>query len=244
MPGNTENTFQIADILRVYAQMLGKPVVGILIIFILCAAILVGWILAELFTEHRHLKIKLPQLMDEIRSGTAPLAECISGSGLLKSQKEALLELTRHPDFTPDMREALAVRLIESQQSKYDKIIKASELLSRLAPMFGLMGTLIPLGPGIIALGQGDTRTLSSSMLMAFDTTITGLSVAAVAAVISTVRRIWYREYMSILEVLSEAVLEMQKDPAALPEMKKDLAALPEMKSKPAAVAGAEEVRI
>lgn len=212
MPENTENTFQISDTLRVYAQMLGTPVTIILILFILCAALLIGWLIAELFTEHRHLKVRLPQLMDEIRSGVKPLEESISNSGLLKSQKEILLELTRHPDFTPTMREALAVRMIEAQQTKYDRIIKISELLARLAPMFGLMGTLIPLGPGIIALGQGDTRTLSSSMLVAFDTTITGLSVAAVASVISTVRRIWYREYMSVLEVLCGTVLEMQKE--------------------------------
>lgn len=38
--------------------------------------------------------------------------------------------------------------------------------------MLGLLGTLIPLGPGIIALGQGDTQTLSTSLLTAFDTTI------------------------------------------------------------------------
>lgn len=203
--------FHINDILRTFASSLEIPVVVILILFIISAVVLVGWLIAEIFTEHRHLKVKLPELLDTIRSGETSMAECITASGLLKSQKEALLELTRHPDFTPVMREALAVRLVEQEQAKYDRIIKLSELLARLAPMFGLLGTLIPLGPGIIALGQGDTQTLSTSLLTAFDTTIAGLTAAAVASVVSAVRRIWYKEYMSILAVLSESILESTK---------------------------------
>lgn len=214
----TDNTLNITNALRVFAGGLGKPVEIILILFIICAVVLLGWLIAELVTERRHLKIKLPQLLDTIRDGETPLAECISSSGLLKRQKKALLELINHPKFTPVMREALAVRLIEHEQTQYDKVIKISEVLARLAPMLGLMGTLIPLGPGIIALGQGDTQTLSSSMLSAFDSTITGLSIAAVATVVSTVRRIWYKEYMSILEVLAEAVLEMQKESVLIEE--------------------------
>lgn len=77
--------------------------------------------------------------------------------------------------------------------------------------MLGLLGTLIPLGPGIIALGQGDTYTLSKSLLTAFDTTIAGLVAAALAIVVSAIRRRWYREYGSVLEALCTEVLELTK---------------------------------
>ena len=76
--------------------------------------------------------------------------------------------------------------------------------------MFGLMGTLIPLGPGLIALGQGDTKTLSSSLLIAFDTTVAGLISAAVSYIISSVRNRWYEEYMVNLETVMECILEEQ----------------------------------
>ena len=62
-------------------------------------------------------------------------------------------------------------------------------MIAKLGPMFGLLGTLIPLGPGIVALGQGDTATLAGSLGVAFDTTIVGVISAAVACVISNVRR-------------------------------------------------------
>ena len=76
--------------------------------------------------------------------------------------------------------------------------------------MFGLMGTLIPLGPGLIALGQGDTKTLSSSLLIAIDTTVAGLISAAVSYIISSVRNRWYEEYMVNLETVMECILEEQ----------------------------------
>ena len=207
----TETTFRIHDILRAVSSALEIPVIVILILFLLGAAALTGWIIAEYCTERRHLKVALPELMERLRTAEDPAA-AIAQSGLLRRQKEALTELTRHPDFTPPMREALALRLLEQEQDRCDGIVKLSEMLAKLAPMFGLLGTLIPLGPGIIALGQGDTYTLSTSLLTAFDTTVAGLVAAAFATVISAVRRGWYREYGSILEALAEELLEIEKD--------------------------------
>ena len=211
MPSTTtETTFRIHDVLRAVSSALEVPVVIVLILFLLAAAVLTGWVIAEFFTERRHLKVALPQLLEDLRTADDRPA-VIEASGLLRRQKDALLELLNHPDFNGEMRETLAVRLLEQEQDRYDRIVKLSELLARLAPMFGLLGTLIPLGPGIIALGQGDTYTLSTSLLTAFDTTVAGLVAAAFATVISTVRRGWYREYASILEAAAEMLLETEK---------------------------------
>ncbi len=211
MPSTTtETTFRIHDVLRAVSSALEVPVVIVLILFLLAAAVLTGWGIAEFFTERRHLKVALPQLLEDLRTAD-DRAAVIEASGLLRRQKDVLLELLNHPDFNGEMRETLAVRLLEQEQDRYDRIVKLSELLARLAPMFGLLGTLIPLGPGIIALGQGDTYTLSTSLLTAFDTTVAGLVAAAFATVISTVRRGWYREYASILEAAAEMLLETEK---------------------------------
>lgn len=211
MPSTTtETTFRIHDVLRAVSSAIEVPVVIVLILFLLAAAVLTGWGIAEFFTERRHLKVALPQLLEDLRTAD-DRAAVIEASGLLRRQKDVLLELLNHPDFNGEMRETLAVRLLEQEQDRYDRIVKLSELLARLAPMFGLLGTLIPLGPGIIALGQGDTYTLSTSLLTAFDTTVAGLVAAAFATVISTVRRGWYREYASILEAAAEMLLETEK---------------------------------
>ena len=87
-----------------------------------------------------------------------------------------------------------------------------SDLIAKIAPMLGLLGTLIPLGPGIIALGQGDTAALSASLLTAFDTTVVGLICAGLATIVSAIRNLWYRNYMSIFETLMECILELEKN--------------------------------
>ena len=156
------------------------------------------------------MQVSLPALLDQLRAAEGGVAETIEKSGLLRRQKDALLELTKHPNFDAAMRESLGANLLEREQSHYDGILKCTDLVSKLAPMLGLMGTLIPLGPGIMALGQGDTYTLSVSLLTAFDTTIAGLIAAAFCLVISTVRRRWYSGYMADLETLMDCVLERE----------------------------------
>lgn len=195
-------------ILRAIASAMELPVVIGLILFIAFTLFSIGWWAVEYFRERRHMRITLPALLDELRAAENGAAETIEKSGLLRRQKDALLELTRHPEFDAAMRESLGANLLEREQSHYDGILKCTDLVSKLAPMLGLMGTLIPLGPGIMALGQGDTYTLSVSLLTAFDTTIAGLIAAAFCLVISTVRRRWYAGYMADLETLMDCVLE------------------------------------
>ncbi len=201
----------VGDILNTISEVMKLPVMIILILFIMAVIFMIGWLIQEYITEHRHMKVKLPQLMDQIRHGEDTIENCIIKSGLLRSQKLALIEVTRHKGFTNIMRESLADSLIEDEQAKYNRHLKVSNLLAKLGPIFGLLGTLIPLGPGIIALGQGDTYTLSASLLTAFDTTIAGLLVSAAAIVITTIRTSWYNHYMSVMETVMDCILEMEK---------------------------------
>lgn len=202
----------LGKVLHSMTSVLQIPVVIILILFIAAILVAVGWIISEYMNEHKHMQVQLPKLLDDIRAGEQPIEEIIETSGLLKTQKEALTEITKHSDFNDLMLESLAANLLEREQERYDAKLKPTDLLSKLGPMFGLLGTLIPLGPGIIALGQGDTMTLSQSLMTAFDTTIAGLIVAAIAIVISTIRRGWYNNYMSVLETVMDCVVEMEKN--------------------------------
>ena len=206
-------------IIHTISALMEKPVIILLIVLIALTAVLLGALVAEYFTEHRHLKLILPSLLDKMKEAEetgspGDMEKVIRKAVIFERQKSKLLELIRHPEYTDFMRESLAVRLLQEEQEYYDKRILITDLIARLAPMLGLLGTLIPLGPGIIALGQGDTTTLSSSLLTAFDTTVVGLICAAIAMVISAVRNMWYRDYMSIFETLMECLLELEKNDA------------------------------
>ena len=201
----------IKDILRAVCSALQIPTIIILLLLILLIIIILGSFFAELFTERRKLKADIPELVDQLQGKNVKEKErIVLTSGLLKRQKEAVRKLIQHISYPDDTREALARQLIADEESRYARITKVTDLIARIAPMFGLMGTLIPLGPGLIALGQGDTKTLSDSLLIAFDTTIAGLVSAAVAYVISGIRKGWYEQYMVGLETVMETVLNEQ----------------------------------
>ena len=220
-------------IIHTISAVMEKPVIVLLILLIGVTAVLAGFLLAEYFTEHRHLHLAMPALLGKLKAaqegedpekGKNPekvekpekvgMEKVIREAGLFPRQRDKLLELIRHPDYTDFMRESLAVRLLQEEQEYYDRRVLITDLIAKVAPMLGLLGTLIPLGPGIIALGQGDTATLSTSLLTAFDTTVVGLICAAVAMVISAVRNLWYRDYMSIFETLMECILDLEKNDA------------------------------
>ena len=105
-------------------------------------------------------------------------------------------------------RFSLINRLVESgerqtlvQQGK--RRIERADFITRIAPMLGLMGTLIPLGPGLSALGSGDISVLTTAMTVAFDTTIIGLLAGVIGFVLGRMRRRWYD---NAIEQLSEAL--------------------------------------
>ena len=62
------------------------------------------------------------------------------------------------------------------------------------------MGTLIPLGPGLSALGEGDLSILTTAMSVAFDTTVLGLLVGIIGFVIGRLRRRWYEKTLNSME--------------------------------------------
>lgn len=201
--------FYFADILHSISTFLLYPDMALLIGCILMALFEIGSILVENFSEHRHLKAKIPELLDSIDAARVDdLDNVVNSSGLLRRQREALHGLIVHKQLPEDSLIALAKQYLTEEEEHYDRITERSTLLSKIGPMLGLMGTLIPLGPGIIALSSGDVNTLSSSLLVAFDTTVAGLAAAAVALIVTKIRTRWYDMYSAALESVMTAMLE------------------------------------
>ena len=89
---------------------------------------------------------------------------------------------------------------IEAMETYGRRRIERADVLARVAPMLGLMGTLIPLGPGIAALSRGEFEVLARAVSVAFDTTVIGLAVGIVGFVIGRLRRRWYDRVLAELE--------------------------------------------
>ncbi len=202
----------VKDMLRAVSAGLQIPTIIILLCLVALTVVLLGSLVVEYFTERKQLSGSIPELIDALQGKDGrELAAVIENSGLLQRQKAAVLELVQREDLPLDTRIALAKKLLLDEEKHYVGRVRISDLISKIAPMFGLMGTLIPLAPGLIALGQGDTKTLSDSLLIAFDTTVAGLISAAVSLFISSVRKSWYAGYSSSLEAVMDAVLDCEE---------------------------------
>ena len=203
----------VTDVMHTVASSLQIPVIVLLLLMALFMVIMLGMLVGEFFTERRYFKLDVPKLVDDLHDSSDPAA-VIRQSGMLRRQKNALFELLKHPEASAADRESMAVNIVAEEEAIFENRVKITDFISKVAPMLGLMGTLIPLGPGVIAIGSGDTQLLSESLLIAFDTTIIGLIVAALALLASTIRKSWYAKYSAAFEAACEIVLQKANEGA------------------------------
>ena len=91
-------------------------------------------------------------------------------------------------------------RALARYELNVQRRLDRTRLLVRAGPALGLMGTLIPLAPGLAALGEGDVSTLAESLRDAFGATVVGLLVGTVAFALTLIRTRMYSEDLVDLE--------------------------------------------
>ena len=99
-------------------------------------------------------------------------------------------------------------RLLANFEIAADKDLAISKTLTKLGPILGLMGTLIPMGPALAGLASGDIASMAYNMQTAFATTVVGLVAGAVGFLTQQVKQRWYLQDMTNLEFLSELLNE------------------------------------
>ena len=186
------------------------PTIIVLLLFLAVTIFELGGLLVETFMERRQPKVRVAELVEDWqRKSAAEVTAAIVNSPLSSRQKELLTHLNRRSALPPASLRALARQLLTDEELRLAKITNRTDTIARLGPMFGLMATLIPLGPGMIALGQGNTKLLADSLLTAFDATVSGLAAAGVAYAISRLRKTWYEGDLNTTEALLECLTEV-----------------------------------
>ena len=196
--------------LDVISQSLTIPVLIILLVIVIISIITLGGAIAE-YTSRKKVPIgTIRDLIYDINAAESvdALKNIISSAKIPKAQKKALLEIASSESLGRDSREALARKLFEFEEEKTLSTLQKTDIITRIGPTLGLMGTLIPMGPGLAALGAGDINTLASSLTVAFNTTIVGIGSGALCYFIGKVRSGWYDRYLSDLDALMDAVLD------------------------------------
>jgi len=102
--------------------------------------------------------------------------------------------------------------LLQQENLNLLKMVDRLKIIVRVGPSLGLMGTLIPMGTGLAAIGQGDITRLSGDLVIAFTTTVVGLAIGITAFIFYTVKRRWAQEDMKNMEMLTELLIAQEGD--------------------------------
>jgi biopolymer transport protein ExbB/TolQ len=124
----------------------------------------------------------------------------LKGSG--DFEKTLNLILTRNNDSL------LIGKKIADLESAWRTELQKIADLTKYGPAIGLMGTLIPLGPALVALAEGDLVTLSNQMVIAFSTTAVGVLVSLIALSINSAKKSWYRDDSILINFAAERCSE------------------------------------
>lgn len=116
--------------------------------------------------------------------------------------------LQKKDDFFQEKVEVL----IQEKEMKLIKEVDRIRLIVRIGPSLGLMGTLIPLGTGLAALSQGNITQMTSSLIIAFTTTVVGLALGVLAYFFATIKGHWVREDIRNIELITEVMVKEIKE--------------------------------
>ena len=71
--------------------------------------------------------------------------------------------------------------------------------------MLGLVATMIPMGPALLALTTSDAKAVGENLVVAFSAVILALVSASITFFVLTVRRRWYLVELRDFERANEA---------------------------------------
>lgn len=188
----------ISDILYWISTGLLVPVIVALILLFLRSLLLIG----SFFGQYLMLRKTAAHVRTALTDVTLETLEQVAQK-LPQKSNAPVIGYIRQMIAARDSQ-AEVQRLLAEYEIAADRDLSTSKLLSKLGPMLGLMGTLIPMGPALAGLATGDIESMARNMQVAFSTTVTGLVAAAIGFVTQQVKQRWYQQDMTQLEYLAE----------------------------------------
>jgi biopolymer transport protein ExbB/TolQ len=197
----------LAEALARIASSLRTPVLILALLVLLVCAVEVGRFAIELSSRARAGRGALRSLARQVVANPEQ-AGALSARAPSSSARDALLGIARailagkearscgdSSDTHAGIEHALADYELSVQRR-----LDHTRILVRTGPALGLMGTLIPLAPGLAALGHGEVSTLATDLRTAFAATTIGLLVGTVAFALTLTRTRMYSEDLTALE--------------------------------------------
>jgi biopolymer transport protein ExbB/TolQ len=210
----------LGDALSRFTSVLAVPVVlGAAVILVLAAVELGRW-LGEV-ARRRRATVPLSVLTRELLADP-------TGAGVLADRAPS----AHSAETLRRIGQAVATDALDGVEHALDDFehlverrLDRTRMIVRAGPAIGLMGTLIPLAPGLRALGRGDIHLLADDLRIAFAATTVGLLAGTVAFTLTLARTRRWNEDLAAMECGTER-LRAVAEAAAVERARADLDAL------------------
>jgi len=190
---------QLAGIIYGVATVLLYPVLAAEVLALIASVFEFGRFTVEAFKRfrrRRHVNIEAVAgavgLANDVASVTAALGGLAGGP--------VVAEVSRSLESGKYLSRSRVLKSLADGEFVASRRLERTRILVRIGPILGLMGTLIPISPALVALAQGDVQTLSNNLVIAFSTTVVGLLIGSLAYLVTTFRDRYYHEDMVDLE--------------------------------------------
>lgn len=192
----------ISDIMFWISTGLLVPVVILLIALFFRSLLLVGSFFGQYMSIRKTDRLIREQMETLTPDNLSTLAEQLPA----KSTSLVVVYMKRILDAQESSPQVQ--RLLANFEIAADKDLATSKTLTKLGPILGLMGTLIPMGPALVGLSTGDIASMAYNMQVAFATTVIGLFAGAIGFLTQQVKQRWYLQDMTNLDFLAELLNE------------------------------------
>jgi biopolymer transport protein ExbB/TolQ len=174
--------------------LLRAPIIVLLWACVLAALALAGNLLADALARRRQ------RLGFDVRAWKPS-----SGSAGLPAPLSAMLHEASSIPQGPDYRTRLEECLLRHETQARERAF-AAQVLVKVGPSIGLLGTLIPMGSALATLSQGNLEGMAGQMVAAFTSTIIGLAAGTLAFVVAAQRLRWMAQDVRELRLLADLI--------------------------------------
>ncbi|MFJ1251763.1 MotA/TolQ/ExbB proton channel family protein [Cupriavidus sp. CuC1] len=140
--------------------------------------------------------------------GAASLSPSLARFWGMLEERLARLDSHEHLDLWLD-------ETLQREEMRVANRLDLTRTLVRIAPMLGLAGTIIPLGPALQSLLGGDMAGMVNHLVIGFGAVVCGLVLGGIAYVLTLTRERWARSDLKEMENLCELVLRAMPEPLA-----------------------------
>ncbi|HJE38442.1 MAG: hypothetical protein C7K11_07545 [Candidatus Amulumruptor caecigallinarius] len=190
----------ISNILFWISTGLLVPVIVLLIFFFIRALILIGGFMGQYMQTKKTTDI----LYKDIEKLSPQTLEAFEMK--LAGQQPSVLKAFAEKIIANRGDKGKLELMLSEYEIEADKNLATSKVLTKMGPILGLMGTLIPMGPALVGLSTGDISSMAYNMQVAFATTVVGLVVSAIGFLTQMVKQRWAVKNLTILEYLADVV--------------------------------------